>query len=140
MPLKILEDDDLTYSKAIRGFLWAVQIVAAAIFFLAGVQKIIGDVAMVHVFDTIGIGQWFRYFTGTIEILAAGLLLTRHYSGIGALFLVPTMIGAVLTHLFVIGGSPMVPIILATLMAIVAIGRQDQIMSVFRKDKSSPVL
>lgn len=131
MAIDISEKDDISYSKAIRVFLWIAQIIGAAIFFLAGLNKWMGNPEMVQVFDKVGFGQWFRYFAGGVEILAAGLLLTRHYSGVGALLLVPVMVGAILTHLFVIGGSPMIPILLLTLMTIVAIGRQDQIIEFF---------
>ncbi len=134
MSIQILKEDDLSYSKAVRVFLWIAQIVAAVIFFAAGVQKFIGHHEMVRTFETIGIGQWFRYFTGAVEVLAAGLLLTRYYSGLGALLLVPTMIGAVLMHLFVIGGSPMIPIVLVTLVAVIAMGRQEQIVKFFRRN------
>lgn len=74
-------------------------------------------------FETIGLGQWFRYATGLIEIVSAILLLTPGLAGLGAIILVPTMIGAILTHLFIIGGSPAIPAGLLIAMAIVAWGR-----------------
>lgn len=132
MAIEISEKDELSYSKAIRTFLWIAQIIGAAIFFVAGVNKWIGHPEMVNVFEKVGFGQWFRYFAGFVQILAAGLLLTRHYSGIGAMILIPVMIGAVFTHLFIIGGSPMIPIVLLTLMTMIAIGRQDQIAGLFK--------
>ena len=44
-------------------------------------------------FETIGVGQWFRYVTGAIEFASAVLLLTPRFAGVGALLLVPTMVG-----------------------------------------------
>ena len=57
--------------------LWILEI-AAAMFFRAGGSKVAGATAMVGPFDTIGIGQWFRYVTGGLEVLgAAGLPVLR---------------------------------------------------------------
>lgn len=133
MATDTLRQDDVTTSRAVHVFLWIVQIIGAAMFFMAGMSKLTGDAGMIGMFDTIGLGQWFRYFTGIVEVLAAVCLLTPRYSGLGALLLVPTMIGAIFTHLFVIGGSPMVPIILATLMAIVAIGRREHVLRLLNR-------
>ncbi len=106
--------------------LWILQIAGAAMFFMAGIPKLIGDEQMAQVFETIGLGQWFRYATGLIEIVSAILLLTPGLAGLGAIILVPTMIGAILTHLFIIGGSPAIPAGLLIAMAIVAWGRRKE--------------
>ena len=84
--------------------LWAVQLLTAGMFFMAGSVKLSGDPAMVQYFDALGTGQWFRYVTGGIEVAAAALLLVPRAAVFGALLLVPTMIGAVLSHA-VVGGS-----------------------------------
>lgn len=128
MATQTLRQDDVTVSRGVQIFLWIIQIIGAIMFFSAGMNKLTGGPDMVRMFDTIGIGHWFRYFTGGVEVLAAICLLTPRYSGLGALILVPVMIGAIFTHLFVIGGSPMIPIILVTLMAIVAIGRKEHVL------------
>jgi uncharacterized membrane protein YphA (DoxX/SURF4 family) len=112
--------------KAMNIVLWILQILGAAMFLMAGGNKLAGNEQMVGMFEAIGVGQWFRYLTGAIEVLSAILLLIPRFSGIGALLLIPTMIGAILTHLFIVGGSPAVPIVLLVLMAIVAYGRRDR--------------
>jgi hypothetical protein len=89
-------------------------------------MKLSGNEQMAQMFDVIGIGQWFRYATGFIEFGSAILLLLPAFSGIGALLLVPTMIGAILTHLFIIGGSPTLPVGLLVAMSIVAWGRRER--------------
>jgi hypothetical protein len=48
--------------------------------------------------------------TGGIEVISAALLLVPSLAFFGALLLAATMIGAVITHLFVIGGNPAAPI------------------------------
>ena len=81
--------------------LWVVQIALAGMFLLAGGSKLLGAPAMVALFNTIGIGQWFRYVTGLIEVGSAIALLVYSTAVFGALALVPTMIGAVATELFI---------------------------------------
>ena len=92
--------------------LWVVQIALASMFLLAGGSKLLGAPAMVALFNTIGIGQWFRYVTGLIEVGSAIALLVPSIAVYGALALVPTMIGAVATELFIVGDSPVPPAIL----------------------------
>jgi len=51
--------------------LWALQAVLAFVFAMAGFAKVSGSLAMVEMFATIGIGQWFRYVVGALEIAGA---------------------------------------------------------------------
>ena len=44
-------------------------------FLLAGGLKLAGVEPMVAMFETIGLGQWFRYLTGGLEVTGAILLL-----------------------------------------------------------------
>ena len=92
--------------------LWTLQIALAGMFLLAGSSKLFGAAAMVGLFEAIGIGQWFRYVTGLIEVSSAVALLVPSFAVFGALALVATMIGAIAAHLFVVGGSPAMPVIL----------------------------
>ena len=85
--------------------LWTLQLGVAALLLFAGSAKLQGDPALAATFDAIGFGRWFLYLTGGIEVVAAVLLLVPALAALGALLVVPTMIGAVATHLFVIGGS-----------------------------------
>src|SRR5262249_60657901 len=87
-----------------NGSLWVVQVLGALLFFLAGFAMLSGDEQMVETFAAIGIGQWFRYVTGLIEVASAILLLIPALSGIIAVLAVPMMIGAILTQLLIIGG------------------------------------
>jgi uncharacterized membrane protein YphA (DoxX/SURF4 family) len=56
----------------------------------------------IELFAQIGIGQWFRYFTGGLEMICAVLLLIPRTSAIAAALLACIMTGAVLTHLFIL--------------------------------------
>ena len=83
---------------------------------------------MVGLFDAIGIGQWFRYLTGVIEVGSAIALLVPSFAVFGALTLVATMIGAVATHLFIVGGSPAMPAVLLLGSAGVVWARRHQLL------------
>ena len=107
--------------------LWILQILLAAAFLMAGVSKLAGTPAMVQLFTAVGWGQWFRYVTGAIEVAAAVLLLIPGLSGLAALLLIPTMAGAILTHLTVLHSNPSTPVILLLLAAILLWGRREQI-------------
>ncbi|HEX9369110.1 MAG TPA: DoxX family protein [Vicinamibacterales bacterium] len=86
--------------------LWTTQLLVAGMFLLAGGLKLTGAPVEVALFDAIGAGQWFRYVTGSIEVAGALALLVPSLAPFGALLLIPTMIGAIATHLFIIGGTP----------------------------------
>ena len=109
--------------------LWILQIGAAGMFLMVGFFKLSGDPRMVGLFDTIGVGQWFRYVTGSLEVLGAILLLIPRLSGLGALLLVGVMLGAVATHVFVVGGSPLGATILLIVTGVIAWGRRQRTMN-----------
>ena len=122
----------LTHSPAVtpgiwsRGALWAAQIAAAGLFLFSGMLKLAGVPAMVQLFDAIGVGQWFRSATGTIEVASAVLLLVPSLVFYGALALAATMIGAIFTHFFIVGGSPALPGLLLAVTIAVAWGRRNE--------------
>jgi len=107
-------------SKALNVTLWILQALAAAAFLMAGGTKLAGAEIHVAMFEKIGLGQWLRYFTGSLEVISAVLLLLPKTAGIGAALLTATMAGAVATHLFIIGGTPLPAIMLLLITATVA--------------------
>ena len=109
--------------------LWILQIGAAGMFLMVGFLKLSGDPQMVALFDAIGLGQWFRYVTGSLEVLGAVLLSIPRLSGLGALMLFGVMIGAVVTHVFIVGGSPLMAITLLVVTGVVAWGRRQRTMN-----------
>jgi putative oxidoreductase len=113
--------------------LWLTQIVLAAMFTFAGGLKLTGAPELVALFDAIGIGQWFRYVTGSIEVVSAVALLVPASAAFGALLLIPTMIGAVVTHLFIVGGSAVPATVLLIGSLAIAWARRDQLASVLSR-------
>lgn len=116
-------------SKALNIALWVAQIGAAAMFFMAGGNKLAGNAQMVGMFEAIGFGQWFRYLTGSLEVLGGVLLLVPALSGVGGLLLTGVMVGAVATHLFVIGGNPTMALVLLAASAFVAWNRRSRTLA-----------
>ena len=110
--------------------LWVTQIGLAAMFMFVGGLKLTGAPQLVALFDAIGIGQWFRYVTGSIEVVSAVALLVPSWAAFGALLLIPTMVGAVATHLFIVGGSAQPATVLLIGSLVVAWARRDQLPSV----------
>ena len=96
---------------------------------MAGTSKLRGVPMMVGLFEAIGVGQWFRYVTGGLEVLGAALLFVPRLSGIGALTLAGVMVGAIATHLFIVGGSIAVPLALLVAALFVAYVRRDRVLA-----------
>jgi putative oxidoreductase len=110
-------------SKALTLTLWGVQILTALAFLAAGGSKLSSAPAMVDMFEKIGLGQWFRYVTGSLEVVGALLLLVPRTSAIGGWLLAAVMIGAIGTHLFIIGGSPIPAAVLLVLAIMIGWNR-----------------
>jgi len=72
----------------------------------------------VPVFEKIGLGQWFRYFTGVTQIAGGVLIMIPRTLKIGAALLAGTMAGAVLVDILVMH-APFFFIPLLLLMGIV---------------------
>ena len=96
----------------------ALRVVVTLAFVAAGAAKLFGAEMMVATFDAVGVGQWFRYVTGLIEVGSAALLWVPGLQWIGAGLLVCTMIGAVLTHLLILGPPAIPALILGLLSAL----------------------
>src|SRR5882757_8371084 len=100
--------------------LWILSGLGALAFIAAGGSKLAGVPAMVDLFDKVGMGQWFRYFTGILEVAGGiGLLLSR-YAFYAAVLLAVVMAGAIIAHLTVLGTSPAAPVTLLILTGSIA--------------------
>ena len=122
--------------KIMNIVLWVLQIAAAGMFLMVGFLKLSGNAQLVGLFEAIGLGQWFRYLTGTLEVAGAFLLLIPRTSGLGALMLAGVMTGAVVTHVFIVGGSPLMAIILLVVTGVIAWGRRQRTMNLLAQLRS----
>ena len=109
--------------KLLAVLLWGVQGVLALEFLFVGGAKLWGMREMVELFTALGVGQWFRYVTGILELTGAVLLLVPGRGRAGAALLATVMFGAMMAHLFVLHHPPTVPGVLFLLACFVALGR-----------------
>lgn len=94
---------DIAWNRVLNLMLWVLQGFLAAVFLYLGASKLRAhDVFWADLFAKIGIGQWFRYFTGGLEVTCAPLLLIPRTSAISASLLACVMASAVLVHLIVL--------------------------------------
>ena len=101
--------------------LWILRILVAALFLFAAYAKLSGQKMMVEEFGTVGLGQWFRYFTGVMQIAGGVLVLTPRLALVGIAMLACTMLGAVIT--WIAFGLPLnVPIPGVLLLVLLALG------------------
>jgi putative oxidoreductase len=112
--------------------LWLTQVALAVLFLMAGGSKLAGVPAMVSLFDALGLGQWFRYVTGVIEVASGIALLVPSAAVFGAMLLIATMLGAAAANLF-LGQSPAAPLVLLLVAAAVAWTRRNQLQGLFSR-------
>ena len=82
--------------------LWLPRVAVGAVFLSIGAGKFTADAGWVRLFDEIGIGQWFRYATGILQMLGAVLVLIPRVFLLGVVILGCTMAGAMATWVLVL--------------------------------------
>jgi uncharacterized membrane protein YphA (DoxX/SURF4 family) len=99
---------------------WLLRIAVAVAFIGFGLEKFRGAF-WVQFFARLGFGQWFRYFTGVIEIGGGVLVVIPRLTLVGLAMLACTMVGAALAWMRLgLPGDATVPAIV--LVMLVAIG------------------
>lgn len=78
-----------------------LRVSLALAFGLFGYEKIWGT-DWVPIFQAIGLGDWFRYATGGLQLVGAFALLFPASARVGAALIGLTMAGAIAVHLFVL--------------------------------------
>lgn len=98
-----------------------LQIVLALFYGIASAPKLIAHSSAVESFDAIGLGDWFMYITGALELAGAIALVIPILSGVSALALIGLMIGALITQLTVFDGqNALMPVVLIVPLAAIA--------------------
>jgi len=78
---------------------WVLSGLLGVMFLFAGGFKLSGAQVAIDNFAKWGYPDWFRVVTGVIEVAAGVLVVIPRTSLLGAALILPTMVGAVLTHL-----------------------------------------
>ena len=105
---------------------WIIRAAVAFVFVSSGLEKFsIGPAQeWIRIFARIGLGDWFRYLTGAMEIAGGVLLVIPSTTRVGVALLVTCMLGAIVCHVFVLGDPFSSIINLGLIVAILAAGRQ----------------
>jgi putative oxidoreductase len=96
---------------------WILRVVVAALFLFAGFMKLSGQPMMVAEFDTVGLGQWFRSFTGILEVAGAVATLIPAVSALGAVLLLLVDAGAFVAQVAVLHMDWIHPIVIGAFIA-----------------------
>lgn len=125
-----------TRSVTANRALWTLQILLGVFLVVASsAPKFFGEATAVDMFLRIGLGEWFRYVVGALELLGGVGLMVRRVSGLAALGLVGLMIGAAYTQAFVLHGGALVvtPIVIGLLCALIAYARRAEVRALLRR-------
>ncbi len=106
----------LPASRSKTIILWILRILMAALFLFASFMKLSGKPMMIEEFGTIGLGQWFRYFTGALELAGAIAILVPSVSVFGAIVLLAVDAGAFVTQIAILHGDWIHTIVIGALL------------------------
>ena len=79
---------------------WVPRAALAIVFVAVGALKFAAHSVYVRIFDEIGLGQWFRYLTGVMEVGGGVLRLIPAAAPVGFILVGCTMAGAVAFWVF----------------------------------------
>jgi uncharacterized membrane protein YphA (DoxX/SURF4 family) len=92
----------ITY-KLFNVFIWLLRLIAAGILVQSLFFKFTAAPESIYIFSELGVEPWGRIGLGIIELITAVLLLLPRTTYIGAALAVVIMLGAIFSHLFVLG-------------------------------------
>jgi len=101
---------------------WILRVSVTVVFCAIGWSKFETNSMWVRLFEQIGFGQWFRYFTGIVQIAGAVLVLVPRTFVVGIALLACTMAGAVAIWIVRFGavGNAIIPAVV--LVGLVGVG------------------
>jgi putative oxidoreductase len=82
---------------------WAARIVAAVIMLQTLFFKFTGAAESIRIFTTVGMEPWGRFAVGTLELIAAVMILINTTAWLGAALGFGLMAGAIFMHLTLLG-------------------------------------
>ena len=84
-------------------FIWIVKLIAVVILVQTLYFKFTGAEESVYIFTTLGVDPYGRIGSGIVELIASILILIPRTTLLGALLAIGTMVGAIFSHIFVLG-------------------------------------
>ncbi len=93
------------------------------LFFVAdGIIKLTGISQTIEMFDRIGWGQWFRYFTGGVVLLGGlGILVRLRWTFYSAVACAATVGAGALFYVFTLHHDPTLPAVITALTIVLAV-------------------
>jgi putative oxidoreductase len=98
---------------------WIVSVLLALEFVFSSVPKLLANPIMVDMFNKVGLGLWFMYFTGVLEIVGAVGILIPRFSLQAACLLAIIMLGAIIAQFARIHTGALPPIVTLLLTLVV---------------------
>jgi uncharacterized membrane protein YphA (DoxX/SURF4 family) len=99
-----------------------LRVILGLFFVLDGVIKLTGISKTVQLFERIGWGQWFRYFTGAIVLAGGVLILLRlRWTFLGAVLCACTVGTGALLYAFNLHRDPTLPAVITLLTVTLAV-------------------
>jgi len=84
-------------------FLWIIKLIAVVILIQTLFFKFTGAEESVYIFSKLGVEPYGRIGSGVVELIASILILIPRTTLLGALLGMGTMLGAIFSHLFILG-------------------------------------
>ena len=117
----------MTVSRPTAITLWILRVVLAVLFLFAAIMKLSGQQMEVDVFGQVGLGQWFRYVTGLMELVGAIALVVPRVSALGALLLLVVDLGAFVAQVAVLHQDWIHTLVIGALLGVVVYLQRDKL-------------
>ena len=111
--------------------LWVLRVLVAALFLFAAFMKLSSQPMMVQEFGVVGLGQWFRFFTGALELVGAIAMLVPSVSAFGAVLLLCVDAGAFVAQISVIHEDWVHTVVIGIVIAVLIWLQRAQLLSRF---------
>ena len=105
-----------------------LRLAACGVFLGVGLTKFESQSMWVGLFAQIGLGDWFRYLTGALQVAGGLLFLIPRARYLAASLAGGTMAGAVIVHFFVLHtgvAGAIIPFALLVFIVVVTVRRPD---------------
>jgi putative oxidoreductase len=90
-------------SKTQRAASWTAQLIVAAVLLQTLFFKFTGAEESIYIFSRLGLEPWGRLGSGVAELIASVLLLIPATAATGAVLALGVILGAIVSHLTVLG-------------------------------------
>jgi uncharacterized membrane protein YphA (DoxX/SURF4 family) len=115
-------------SRVVKIMTWVLRILVAGIFLSGGIMKLIGLPMMIAEFQQIGLGDWFRYLTGALELAGGVAVLLPAVSALGAAVLLVVDVGAFIAQVEILHQDWIHTIVIGTFLSVLIYWQRAQIL------------